>query len=104
MKRRVQPIASAIEPLLEPPQIDALRGCFLRFVEEGGRTNLQRFSSATDRTACRAGLLLAGDLVVALGVLGEEEGQLGELGKDLLTFCVSDRYAKLRRQLGIARD
>ena len=46
MKRRVAPIAQAIEPVLEPQQIDALRGYFLRFVEEGGRTNLQRWSAA----------------------------------------------------------
>jgi hypothetical protein len=104
MKRRVAPIAAAIQPLLEPPQIDALRGCFLRFVEEGGRTNLQRFANSTEKTACRAGLLLSNDLVTALALLTEEEGEHGELGKDLLAFVVSERYAKLRRQLGIALD
>jgi hypothetical protein len=56
MKQRVTPIAKAIQPLLEPPQLDRLRGCFLRFVEEGGRTNLQRWSHATEKTACRTGL------------------------------------------------
>src|SRR6185295_17558903 len=66
MKRRVAPIAKAIQPLLEPAQVDTLRGCFLRFVEEGGRTNLQRWSQATEKTACRAGLLLANDLETAL--------------------------------------
>jgi hypothetical protein len=104
MKRRVSPIAMAIQPLLEPPQIDALRGCFLRFVEEGGRTNLQRFAISTEKTACRAGLLLANDLDTALKLLTEEEGEHGELGKDLLAFAVSERYSKLRRQLGIALD
>jgi len=104
MKRRVGPIAQAISPMLEAPQIDALRGCFLRFVEEGGRTNLQRWSSATEKTACRAGLLLAGDLATALSILKPEEGEHGELGKDLLGFAVSERYFKLRRQLGIAVD
>src|SRR5664280_2798879 len=43
VKRRVVPIAAALEPLLQPGQIDALRGYLLRFVEEGGRTNLQRW-------------------------------------------------------------
>lgn len=101
-KARVQPIARAIEPLLEPPQIDALRGHFLRFVEEGGRTNLQRWSSGADKTACRAGLLLAGDLPTALRMLEAEEGHFGELSKDLLVFSTSERYAQLRKQLGIA--
>lgn len=104
MKRRVAPIARAIEPVLEPQQIDALRGHFLRFVEEGGRTNLQRWSSAVDKTACRVGLLLGNDLVAATGILRAEEGEHGELAKDLLAFVVSDRYSQLRRQLGIAAD
>ncbi|HEY6081107.1 MAG TPA: hypothetical protein VIW29_19970 [Polyangiaceae bacterium] len=103
MKRRVTPIAQAIQPLLEPQQVDALRGCFLRFVEEGGRTNLQRWSAAADKTAARAGLVLCGDLGTALGILATEEGAQGELGKDLLWFSASDRYGKLRRQLGVAR-
>jgi hypothetical protein len=103
MKRRVDPIAQAIQPMLEPAQVDALRGCFLRFVEEGGRTNLQRWSAAADKTAARAGLLLCGDLATALGVLAAEEGAQGELAKDLLWFSASDRYGKLRRQLGVAQ-
>ena len=102
MKRRVTPIANAIQPLLEPPQIDTLRGCFLRFVEEGGRTNLQRWARATEKTACRAGLLLSNDLGTALRLLEPEERGLGELGKDLFAFASSERYFQLRRQLGIA--
>jgi len=104
LKNRVAPIAQAIEPLLEAAQVDALRGCFLRFVEDGGRTNLQRWNHATDKTACRAGLLLCNDLSTALGRLEPEEGKLGELGSDLVAFVASDRYFKLRRQLGIAID
>jgi hypothetical protein len=102
MKRRVTPIAKAIQPLLEPGQVDRLRGCFLRFVEEGGRTNLQRWALSTEKTACRAGFLLANDLGTALRVLEPEERGLGELGKDLLAFASSERYFQLRRQLGIA--
>jgi len=102
MKLRVTPIAKAIQPLLEPPQIDTLRGCFLRFVEEGGRTNLQRWALATEKTACRAGLLLSNDLGTALRLLEPEERGLGELAKDLFAFASSERYFQLRRQLGIA--
>jgi hypothetical protein len=101
LQRRVAPIARAIEPLLAPQQVDALRGHYLRFVEEGGRTNLMRWSTGVEKTACRAGLLLAGDLGVALRLLAEDEGALGELGKDVVAFSVSDRYGALRRQLGI---
>jgi len=102
VKRRVTPIAKAIQPLLEPTQLDTLRGCFLRFVEEGARTNLQRWSLATEKTACRAGFLLCNDLSTALKVLAAEERGLGELGKDLYAFATSERYFELRRQLGVA--
>jgi hypothetical protein len=102
MKRRVQPIADAIAPMLEPAQFDTLRGCFLRFVEEGGRTNLLRWSTAVDKTACRAGLVLANDLLTCVRVLDPEPGKFGELSKDLICFVTSDRYLKLRRQLGVS--
>lgn len=101
VKQRVTPIARAIEPLLEPQHLDALRGHFLRFVEEGGRTNLQRWSAGAEKTTCRAGFLLSNDLPAALGALEGEEGRFGELGKDLLVFSTSERYAQLRKQLGV---
>ena len=101
VKARVTPVARAIEPLLDPTQIDTLRGQYLRFVEDGGRTNLMRWSSAVEKTACRAGLLLCNDLETALGLLETEEGKRGELARDLLVFCASERYFELRRLIGI---
>jgi hypothetical protein len=109
IKRRVEPIAKAVEPVLEPLQIDRLRGHFLRFVEEGGRTNLQRWASAADKTALRAGLLLGNDLHAAQKMIELEQTgnahaaeHLREAMDDLLVFTVSDRYAKLRKQIGVA--
>ncbi|HEY1960194.1 MAG TPA: hypothetical protein VGH28_31510 [Polyangiaceae bacterium] len=102
-KQVVVPIAKAIEPILEPTSIDQLRGHFLRFVEEGGRTNLQRWASGVDRTAWRAGLLLANDLMAAQSVFDlEDKERTQERMDDLLSFVSSDRYGKLRKQLGIA--
>lgn len=109
VKQLVVPIAKAIEPILEPAAVDRLRGQFLRFVEEGGRTNLQRWAVATDRTVSRAGFLLANDLKAAHNVFvleasgkGDAAAHVGEKVDDLLVFALSDRYAKLRRQIGIA--
>jgi len=103
IKNRVVPIAKAIEPILEPAAVDRLRGHFLRFVEEGGRTNLQRWASSVDRTANRVGLLLCNDLRSAQAMLAiESPAQVDERLDDLLSFVVSDRYAKLRRQIGVA--
>jgi hypothetical protein len=103
VKQLVVPIANAIEPILEPASVDRLRGHFLRFVEEGGRTNLQRWTTSVDRTCARAGLLLANDLKAAHAVFAlENPAQLGEKMDDLMSFVVSDRYGKLRKQIGIA--
>ncbi len=103
IKQLVVPIAQAIEPILEPAQIDRLRGHFLRFVEEGGRTNLQRWSESVERTAARAGLLLANDLGAAHAVLALEDAASADAKmNDLLAFFVDGRYGKLRKQIGIA--
>ncbi len=103
VRARVVPLAQAIAPLLDPVRVDRLRGAFLRFVEEGGRTNLQRWANAVDATAARAGLLLADDLGAAAAVLAlEGAGDAEERMGDLYLFSVSERYAKLRRQIGIA--
>jgi hypothetical protein len=103
IKSRVTPLARAIEPVLEPAAIDRLRGHFLRFLEEGGRTNLQRWATAADRTAARTGLLLANDLLAAHAVLALEDpsGAAARMD-DLLVFVTSDRYVKLRAYLGLA--
>lgn len=103
VKQLVVPIAKAIEPILEPAAVDRLRGSFLRFVEEGGRTNLQRWHTSVERTCARAGQLLANDLKAADAVFAlEDEAHRNERMDDLMSFVVSDRYAKLRRQIGIA--
>jgi hypothetical protein len=105
-KARVEPIAAAIAPVLEPTLVDRLRGHYLHFVEEGGRANLQRWAHGVDKTACRAGLVLCNDLATAGKILGQEEkgenGGPGERMRDLLVFSCSDRLFNLRKQLGIA--
>ncbi len=103
VKQIVVPIAKAIEPILDANAVDRLRGHFLRFVEDGGRANLHRWAGAVHKTATRAGLLLANDLKAAEKVLElEDAAHLQERMDDLLVFVTSDRYAKVRRQIGIA--
>jgi hypothetical protein len=104
VKVRVEPIASAIEPLLEATEIDRLRGAYKRFVELGGRTNLQRWAVASDLTAARSALFLGGgDLALAeqmLKLIGSHS--VRQTMDDLIVFVTSDRYAHLREQLGVA--
>jgi hypothetical protein len=103
IKQRVAPLAKAIEPVLEPAAIDRIRGHFMRFIEEGGRTNLHRWATAADRTAGRAGLLLANDLAAAHKVFELEDARTADSKMDdLLSFVASDRYASIRKQIGLA--
>jgi hypothetical protein len=105
VKDLVVPIARAIEPILEPMTVDHLRGYFLRFLEEGGRTNLQRWATAVDKTAARAGLLLANDLGAAHAVFKLDDSATASARMDdLLVFVLSDRFAKLRKQIGTALE
>lgn len=98
----VVPIAKAIEPVLDPAQIDRLRGQFLRFVELGGRANLLRWSNAVDHTCNRAGFLLSGDLRAAHTVLElEDPRNVRSHMDDLLTFVTSERLAQLHKQIGL---
>lgn len=102
VKKRVEPIAAAIEPLLEPAEIDRLRGAYQRFVEHGGRTNLQRWANAADHTAARAGLTLCTDLGAAERMLALQDAPSAREKMDaLLVFITGDRFAHLRDKMGV---
>lgn len=101
LKQRVSPISKGIQPMIDAAHLEGLRADFKNFVAEGGRTNLQRWTTSVDKTACRAGLLLCADLPTALAVLAQEEGPKGPLTADLLAFSVSEQHARLRAHLGI---
>jgi hypothetical protein len=103
VRQRVKPLSAALESMLEPNDIDKLRGAFMRFVESGGRTNLQRWANASDATARRTGLLLCNDLKVANSMLSVAQAHdARDAMDDLLVFATSARYAELRRKIGIA--
>lgn len=101
-RARIEPLARAIEPLLDPTQADTLRAHYLRFAEEGGRTNLQRWGAAVEKTGSRVGLALCQDLPTAMKLLEADEGKLGPRSLDLLTYATSSRFLALRETLGIS--
>ncbi len=101
VRQRAEPIAKAIAPLLEPMHLDRLRGHFIRFVEEGGRTNLNRWAQAAELTANRAGLLLSNDLGAAVKII-EAESDRDLKVDDLIVFITGDRCSRLRKQLGVS--
>jgi hypothetical protein len=72
----------------------------------GGKLDLAAWVRGIELTAQRAGLLLAGDLKVALGEVRREKRSIADLSfddkrADLLAFSVSTAYAGLREHLSV---
>ena len=100
VRERARIFSQAIVPCLEPPQIERLRRLVARFLARGGRTNLKHWVRGAEWTACRAGLLLCGELSTAADALASEPGGQSRI-TDLETFWASDAAGELRRKLGV---
>lgn len=85
----------------------ALEAAVKRLDARGGRLDVFEWIRHVELTANRAGLLLAGDLRVALRILKTEERPIAEMTEetkrgDLLGFCASEAYGLLRERMGVA--
>jgi hypothetical protein len=97
---RVALIAEALVPMLDGPQLGALRSLANEFLDRGGRTHLADWARAASATASRAGLLLCGDLDTACDLVAEEMNG-AERVRELEAFWASDAASKARRALGV---
>ena len=69
---------------------------------------MQRWPQLADASASRAGLLLTGDVESARLALMREAQSPGDLSpreqmREMVTFFLSEDYARMRAELGIAR-
>jgi hypothetical protein len=101
VRERARAFSQAIVPCLEQPQIERLRRLVARFLARGGRTNLKHWVRGAEWTACRAGLLLCGELSTAADMLTNEPGAEARI-TELETFWASEAAGELRRKLGVA--
>lgn len=101
VRERAHAFSQAIVPCLEQAQIERLRRLVARFLARGGRTNLKHWVRGAEWTACRAGLLLCGELSTAANMLSNEPGGESRI-TELETFWASDAAGELRRRLGVA--
>jgi tetratricopeptide (TPR) repeat protein len=107
IQKQVETTARELAKYMEPVQMEGLRTVVKRFIEEGAKANIKRWSQAVELTACRAGLLVSGDLEIAKKILAAEPTIPGDLTpaekmKELLVFAVSEHYTALRKVLGVA--
>ncbi len=102
----VKATAGELTKYLQPLQRDSLRLVVQKFLADGARADLRRWMQATELTACRAGLLLSGDLAAAKRIVSSEPASPGDLSpqdkmSELVAFSVSEPYFELRASLGI---
>jgi hypothetical protein len=101
-------VAAELGARVSTEQRRALEGAVGRLDARGGKLDLLAWIRHVELTAARAGLLLAGDLRVAMRLMKDESrAAIGELSReqkrgDLLAFCASDAYGKLRERMGVA--
>ncbi len=102
----VQRSAQALVKYMDAVQGEHLRAAVKQWMSEGSTANIKRWMQAIELTACRAALLVCGDLEIAKRILAGEAALPGDLTpaekmKELLLFSVSDDYSALRQALGI---
>jgi golgin subfamily B member 1 len=107
MTAQVNVTAAELVKYMQPIQIEGLRLVVRKFIEDGAKANIKRWSQSVELTACRAGLLLCGDLDIAKKLIVAEPQIPGDLPpqeklKELIIFSVSPQYFTLRKVLGIA--
>jgi len=100
-------VAANLASRLPDDKKTAVEDAVARLDARGGRLDLLAWIRHVELTASRAGLLLAGDLRVPMRLMKEESRAIGELSAetkrgDLLAFCASDAYGKLRERMGVA--
>ncbi len=103
----IRQAAQQLVQYMQPAQMEGLKIVVKQFLAAGAKANVKRWNQAVELTACRAGLLLCGDLEIAKKIIAQEGTTIGGLTpqdklKDLLFFAVSVEYCALRKALGVA--
>ncbi|HMJ10669.1 MAG TPA: hypothetical protein VK524_04635, partial [Polyangiaceae bacterium] len=107
MAPQIRATAQQLAKFVQPVQLEHLRSVVKKWIEEGAKANIKRWNQTVELTACRAGLVVCGDLDIAKKIIAAEPQLPGDLSpaekmKELLLFSVSEHYAQLRKALGIA--
>ena len=103
--------ASTLRPRLEawlaPEAREAVRAAVERLLDDGGKLDVVQWVRSVEIVACRAALLVAGDVTVAgnvLAVAGSAPGgrSARDRARELLPYSISQSYTALRHLLGVA--
>lgn len=105
LANQIKATSEALARYVQPIHVEGLKLAVKKFVADGAKANIKRWAQAAELTCTRAGFLVSGDLDVAKKIIAAEPQLPGDLTpqeklRELLVFSVSDRYFKLRAQLG----
>jgi hypothetical protein len=106
MVAQIRATAQELAKYMQPVQLEGLRMVVKRFIDEGAKANIKRWNQAVELSACRAGLIVSGDLEIAKKIIGAEPQMPGDLSaadkmKELLLYFVSEHYTQVRKALGL---
>ncbi len=107
MAQNIDVTAKALAPFMLAQHQEGLRHVVRKFMETKAAINIKQWLQATEITACRAGLVVCGDLEVAKKILLIEPQVPGDLTAqdkitELIVFSVSSEYFALRKALGLS--
>jgi tetratricopeptide (TPR) repeat protein len=91
---------------MSPAQRGELEGAVAELEARDGRLDMNRWIRAVEMAACRAGLVVCGDITAAARMLAVDGRVVGGLRaaeriRNLIPFSVSERCAALRKAIGI---
>lgn len=103
----IRQAAAQLGQFMQPAHLEGLRQVVKQFIAAGAKANIKAWNQAVEYSACRAGLLLCGDLQIAKKIIAQEPQSPGGVSaqdklKDLLVFSASVEYCALRKALGVA--
>src|SRR6185295_5487180 len=106
MLAQIRATAQELSKHMQPVQLEGLRMVVKRFIDEGAKVNIKRWNQAVELTACRAGLIVSGDLEIAKKIIGAEQQLTSNLStadkmKELQLYFFSDKCTQVRKSLSI---
>ncbi|MBN2716410.1 MAG: tetratricopeptide repeat protein [Deltaproteobacteria bacterium] len=101
VNERLTPIRNG----LTPQTSEILQGYVQSFMSQAADVNVKRWARSVDYTGDRAGLILCGDIAVAMRILEStvaDEKERAERIKELSLYTVSPEFFEIRKKLGVA--
>ena len=101
VNEKLTPVRSS----LTPQESEKLQGYVQSFMSQAADVNVKRWARSVDFTGDRVGLVLCGDIAVAMRIIEStvaDEKERAERIKELSVFTVSSDYFELRKRLGVA--